>query len=91
MFTIIRRAFKYLNAETFIPLYKSLVRLQLDYASSVWAPYRNKHISPCDNKSANHWIMFYYFLHISSTKSIRYKASCKAGYIHLRLRLRVNI
>ena len=39
-----RRAFKYLNAETFIPLYKSLVRSQLDYAISVWAPYRKKHI-----------------------------------------------
>ena len=44
MFAIIRRAFKYLNAKTFIPLYKSLVRLQLDCASSVWAPYRKKHI-----------------------------------------------
>jgi hypothetical protein len=43
MFAIIRRAFKYLNAETFIPLYKSLVRLQLGYVSSVWAPYRKKH------------------------------------------------
>lgn len=41
---IIKRTFKYLNAETFIPLYKSLVRSQLDYASSVWAPYRKKHI-----------------------------------------------
>jgi hypothetical protein len=40
MFAIIRRAFKYLNAETFM----SLVRSQLDYASSVWAPYRKKHI-----------------------------------------------
>ena len=40
MFAIIRREFKYLYAETFIPLYKSLVRSQLDYASSVWAPYR---------------------------------------------------
>ena len=42
IFAIIRRAFKYLNAKTFIPLYKSLVRLQPDYASSVWAPYRKK-------------------------------------------------
>ena len=39
-----QKNFQYLNAETFIPLYKSLVRMQLDYASSVWAPYRKKHI-----------------------------------------------
>ena len=44
MFAVIRRIFNHLNEETFIPLYKSLVRTHLDYASSVWAPYRMKHV-----------------------------------------------
>ena len=41
---IIRRSFKYLDKETFTPLYKSLVRTHLEYASSVWAPYKIKHV-----------------------------------------------
>ena len=44
MFALIRRTFHYLDIETFTPLYKSLVRTHLDYASSVWAPYKMRHI-----------------------------------------------
>ena len=40
VFAVIRRTFKYLNAETFLPIYKTLVRTHLEYANSVWAPYR---------------------------------------------------
>ena len=36
----IRRIFQHLDEETFIPLYKALVRTHLDYASTVWAPYK---------------------------------------------------
>ena len=36
----IRRSFKYLKVDTFLPLYKSMVRSHLDYANSVWAPYK---------------------------------------------------
>ena len=35
MFSIIRRSFQFLSQQNFIPLYKSLVRSHLDYASSV--------------------------------------------------------
>ena len=38
MMGLIRRSYKFLNAKTFIPLYKSLVRVHLDYAASVWSP-----------------------------------------------------
>jgi len=38
VFAVIRRTFKYLNAETFLPIYKTLVRTHLEYANSVWAP-----------------------------------------------------
>ena len=42
IFAVIRRSFRHLNAETFLPMYKSMVRSQLDYASSIWAPYQKK-------------------------------------------------
>ena len=45
MFSIIRRSFQYLDEKTFLPLYKALVRSHLDYASSVWFPYKEKHIN----------------------------------------------
>ena len=44
MMAIIRRTFQHLNEETFIPLYKALVRTHLEYASSVWAPYKKGQI-----------------------------------------------
>ena len=44
MFAIIRRSFQHLDEKTFLPLYKVLVRSHLDYASSVWFPYKEKHI-----------------------------------------------
>ena len=42
--TVIRRIFKHLDERTFITMYKTLVRTHLDYASSVWFPYRKRHI-----------------------------------------------
>ena len=41
MFALIR-TFEFLDKDNFTPLYKSLVRTHLDYASSVWAPYNAK-------------------------------------------------
>ena len=40
MLGLIKRNFKYLDEKTFISLYKSLVRSQLEYATSVWFPYK---------------------------------------------------
>ena len=42
MSAIIRRIFQYLDETTFTSLYKALVRTHLDYASTVWAPYKVK-------------------------------------------------
>ena len=35
---IIRRSFKFLDEETFVPLHKALVRSHFDYAMAVWSP-----------------------------------------------------
>ena len=49
MFALLRKTFQFLDKNTFLPLYKTLVRTQLEYANSVWAPYRSKHIEAIEN------------------------------------------
>ena len=41
---IVRRTFDYMDKETFLYIYKGLIRPQLEYASSVWAPHGHGHI-----------------------------------------------
>jgi hypothetical protein len=41
MCAVIRRTFQHLDTTTFVPLYKSLVRVYLDHVSSVWAPIKS--------------------------------------------------
>ena len=43
------RTFRSLNADIFLPLYKTLVRTHLDYASSVCAPYKKKYIDKIES------------------------------------------
>ena len=45
MFALIRRTFKFLNIDMFLPLYKAIVRSHLDSCSAVWSPYEVKHIN----------------------------------------------
>jgi hypothetical protein len=49
IFGALRRAFRYLDKKLFIPLYKKMVRTQLDYASALWAQYEHKHIDKIEN------------------------------------------
>ena len=49
MFGLLRRSFNCLDIKTFICLYKTMVRTHLDYASSVWSPYKIKHIEMIEN------------------------------------------
>ena len=49
IFAMLRRSFQYMDKESFTPLYKTLVRTHLDYANSVWAPFKIKHIDLIEN------------------------------------------
>ena len=44
MMGVIRRSFQFLDAYTFVKLYKSMVRCHLEYAVPVWFPYLIKDI-----------------------------------------------
>ena len=44
IFAALRRTFRNRTADIFLSLCKILVRTHLDYASSVWAPYKTKYI-----------------------------------------------
>lgn len=46
---LVRRSFKYLDKKTFCLLFKALVRPHLEYASSVWNPFKMKDIELVEN------------------------------------------
>ena len=46
---VIRRSFTTLNQHNFVPLYKALVRSHLDYAISIWFPYKQKYKDAIEN------------------------------------------
>ena len=46
---VIRRSFTTLNQHNFVPLYKALVRSHLDYAISIWSPYKQKYKDAIEN------------------------------------------
>jgi hypothetical protein len=49
IFAVMRRTFKHLDTKSFLVIYKTLVRTHLDYASSVWAPYKMKYIEKIES------------------------------------------
>ena len=46
---IIRRSYRFLSCEIFLPLYKCMVRSYFDYAVCVWDPYKIKHIKDIED------------------------------------------
>ena len=46
---VIRRSFTTLNQHNFVPLYKALVSSHLDYAISIWSPYKQKYKDAIEN------------------------------------------
>ena len=47
--SVIRRSFQKLDGDTFVPLYKALVRTHLDYACCIWSPYKQKYKDALEN------------------------------------------
>ena len=43
MYGMLRRTFKHLDEKTFVPLYKTMARSQLDYGCVIWNPYKEKY------------------------------------------------
>ena len=46
---IIRRTYTYLDNDSFLLLYKALVRPHVEYANQIWSPYLKKHIISIEN------------------------------------------
>ena len=49
MMGIIRRTYTYLDQNSFLLLFKSLVRPHLEYANQAWSPHLKKHITSIEN------------------------------------------
>ena len=47
--SVIRMSFTTLNHNNVVPLYKALVRINLDYAISIWSPYKQKYKDTIEN------------------------------------------
>ena len=46
---LIRRTYEYLDEESFLLLYKALVRPHIEYANACWSPYKRKDIDEVEN------------------------------------------
>ena len=53
MLGIIKGNFQHLNINSFVLLYKSMVRCHLDYCSCVWAPYKKGDIEMLEKVKKN--------------------------------------
>ncbi len=49
MFGLFRRTFEHMDAEVFIPLYKSPIRMHLEFSNAVWHPNKVKHIEQIES------------------------------------------
>ena len=49
MLGLIKRSFSFMDKEMFLPLYKALIRLHLEYATVAWSPFLKKDIFLIEN------------------------------------------
>ena len=71
MVGLIRRSFRYMDYATFALLFKALVRPHLEYANSVWCPYRKKDIEAIENVQRRATKMLPNLSNLSYTERLR--------------------
>ena len=54
MIGLLKRNFIHVDCYTFILLYKALVHPHLEYANSVWSPYKKRTVSSAGNQHYSH-------------------------------------
>ena len=84
LFGLIQRSFQCLDKKTFVSLYKILVRAHLDYASSVWAPYKIKHIEMLENVQRRCTRQLLYLKDMSYEQRLKTLKLPKQSYRRLR-------
>ena len=68
---ILNRNFRYVSAETFVLLYKSMVRSHLEYANSVWCPYRQEDIKTLEKVQMRATRLVRSIKHLSYTERLK--------------------
>ena len=81
MLGIIKRNFKHLTIQSFIMLYKNMVRSHLDYCSSVWSPYMKKDIEASEKVQKRATKILPQLKHMNYSDRLK---ACKLPSLHYR-------
>ena len=69
---IIKRNFRYVSKEAFLILYKSMVRSHLEYANSVWCPYRKEDINALEKVQMRATKLVHTIKHLNYSERLKY-------------------
>ena len=84
MLATIKRNFKYISPSAFVILYKSMVRSQLEYAHSVWCPYRKEFIEKLEKIQVRATKLVKGIQHLSYADRLRFLKLQTLKYRRLR-------
>ena len=74
MIGLIKRNFNYLDKNTFLTLYKALVKPHLEYAQCIWSPYKKKLILSIENVQRRATKIIKNIIHLTYVERLRYLA-----------------